>query len=513
MDEPEARRLPGVGIGAGAVFFSPDGASVGFWDAATSELKHVAVGGGTPRVVCRVLLPSGVSWSRNDTILFGAPEGVCRVSANGGTPELVIPVEPSAENGWGPQLLPDGDSVLFTVRSGTTPWDQAQLVVQSLRTGERTVVGRGGSDVRYVPTGHLVFARGSTLYAMAFDPDRFATRGSPVPVVQGVRRQGLQVPTAQYAVSNTGTLVYIPGTASALRTLALVDRSGAVDPLEMPPRSYFHPRLSPDGAQLTVGTEDGGDVWVYDLRSRGALRRLTFGGVNGFPIWTPDGQYITFQSNRDRDLAIYRQRADGSGGAERLTRVADGDSGHEPESWSRDGTLSFDVFGAGSQGVWTLSPGGNRTPTRFVDEPVIVEKHSAFSPDGRWLAYMSSREGVTRVFVQPFPPTGALYQVSPDEGRAPVWSRDGRELFYHHQSSNRLMVVKVTTSPGLAFSAPTALPIEDTIHPLLQRNFDVTPDGQQVLVVLPPSTDDDTRPRIQVVQNWTEELKRLAPPD
>ncbi len=511
IGELEARTVPGTGTVVGNPFFSPDGESVGFWDVATGELKRVAVRGGTPSVVCRVELTSGASWSRDNTMLFGAPEGIFRVSANGGTPELVIPAQAGAENMWGPQLLPDGESVLFTLRSGaTTAWDQAQLVAQSLRTGERTVVWQGGSDVRYVPTGHLVFVQGSTLYAMAFDPDRLEAHGAPVPVVQGVRREGLQVATAQYAVSNAGTLVYVPGAASDLRTLALVDRSGTVHPLDLPPGAYIHPRLSPDGAQLTVGTEDGGEVWVYDLRSRGALRRLTFGGGNFFPIWTLDGQYITFQSNRDGDRAIYRQRADGSGSAERVTRVASGDAAHEPESWSPDGTLSFDLFGAtGGQGVWTLPAGGDRTPTRFVDEPAIVEKHSAFSPDGRWLAYMDSTEQ-PRVFVQPFPPTGALYQLSPDGGRAPVWSRDGRELFYHDQRSNRLLVVRVTTSPGVTFSAPTALPIEGTVHPLLQRNFDVTPDGQQVLVVLPASTDGDTRPRIQVVQNWFEELTRLV---
>ena len=344
MDELEARRIPGIGIRPAAVFFSPDGESVGFWEPATNELKHVPVGGGTPRVVCKVELLRGVSWSRNDTILFGAPEGIFRVSANGGTPELVIPVEPGGGDVWGPQLLPDGDSVLFTVRSTATTWDQAQVVVQNLRTAKRTVVWQGGGAARYVPTGHLVFARENTLYAMAFDPDRVAARGSPVPVVQGLRRQGRQVLTAQYAWSDTGTLVYLPESASAFNTLALVDRAGTVERLDVPPGSYLHPRLSPDGAQLAVETEDGGDVWVYDLRSRGALRRLTFGGGNGFPIWTPDGQYITFQSNRDRDLAVYRQRADGNGVAERLTRVADGEGAHQPESWSRDGTLSFDVL-------------------------------------------------------------------------------------------------------------------------------------------------------------------------
>ena len=424
----------------------------------------------------------------------------------------MIPTQPGEEL-WSPQLLPDGESVLYSARQIGAPWDQGQVMVQSLRSGERAAVWQGGSDARYVSSGHLVYAQGDALYAAVFDPDRLEVRGTPVPLVQGVRRESANTPTAQYAVSGTGTFVYVPGSAGNSRILALVERTGTVHPLDLPPGRYVHPRLSPDGTQLTIETEGDGEIWVYDLGSQGALRRLTFGGGNHFPIWTLDGRYITFQSNRDGDLAIYRQLADGSGGAERLTRVERGTSSHEPESWSPDGTLSLDVFGAGAQGVWTLPAGGDGAPAVFVDEPVVVEKHSAFSPDGRWLAYMSTAEGLPEVFVQPFPSTGALYQLSTGQGRTPVWSRDGLELFYHHSGSNQLMVVSLSSSPGFAFGAPMALPIEDTIHPLAQRNFDVTPDGEQFLVVLAASTDGGAPDSIAVVLNWFEELRRLVPTD
>jgi Tol biopolymer transport system component len=197
--------------------------------------------------------------------------------------------------------------------------------------------------------------------------------------------------------------------------------------------------------------------------------------------------------------------------------VGDGDSAHEPESWSPDGTtLSFDLYGAGVQGVWTVSGGVDGTPRAFVDMPTAVEKHSAYSPDGRWLAYTStslgSQQGIG-VFVQPVPATGALYQVSTGQGRTPVWSRDGRELFYHETVSNQLMVASVRHAPGIEFGTPAALPIKGTIHPFPQRNFDITPDGRQLLVVLPADVGDDgaRTARISVVQHWFEELRRLAP--
>ena len=290
--------------------------------------------------------PQGVSWGWDDSILIGTIEGILRVSANGGTPELVIPTQPGEEL-WSPQLLPDGESVLYSARQIGAPWDQGQVMVQSLRSGERAAVWQGGSDARYVSSGHLVDigtiegilrvsanggtpdAQGDALYAAVFDPDRLEVRGTPVrgtpvPLVQGVRRESANTPTAQYAVSGTGTFVYVPGSAGNSRILALVERTGTVHPLDLPPGRYVHPRLSPDGTQLTIETEGDGEIWVYDLGSQGALRRLTFGGGNHFPIWTLDGRYITFQSNRDGDLAIYRQLADGSGGAERLTRVERG---------------------------------------------------------------------------------------------------------------------------------------------------------------------------------------------
>ena len=310
MGELEARLIPGTNGVLGRPFFSPDGESLGYWDVNTSELKRIAVEGGAPRVICVVgANPFGASWGWDDTVLFGQPQGIMRVSANGGTPELVIPIQ-QGEQVWSPQLLPDGESVLFNARQAGTPWEQSQAVVQSLRTGERTVLRQGGSDARYVPTGHLVFAQGDALYAMVFDADRLEVRGAPVPLVQGVRREAIDTPTAQYAVSDAGTLVYVPGSGSNPRTLALVERTGTVHPLDLPPGPYVHPRLSPDGGQLTVGTDDG-EVWMYDLGTGGGLASPDFRWRQFLPdldARRPRHHVSVESRRRSRDLPPARRR-------------------------------------------------------------------------------------------------------------------------------------------------------------------------------------------------------------
>lgn len=384
---------------------------------------------------------------------------------------------------------------------------------------------RGGSAARFLPAppgggdGHLVYAVGNTLLAAPFNASRLELRGSPAPIVEPVTRSAnsaLQSGVAQYAVSTTGTLAYVPGRSSGAslpKSLAFASRNGTIQPLGLPAHPYVHPRVSPDGRQLVVGTDDGKDanVWVYDLKAGGSLRRLTFGGRNQYPIWTRDGRFITFQSNREGDDALFRQRADGSGPAERLTRP-DAGVAHRPESWSPDGkTLTMNVIKSANESVWTITTDSGATPRAFADSPA-VEKHSAFSPDGRWVAYMATTEGDSDLYIQPFPPTGAKYQIATG-GRTPAWSPDGTHLFFHAIASNRLVVVDIRAEHGVTSGTPVSLPIDDAIHPLTQRNYDVTPDGEQLLIVLPAQTEvRDAKRRaslqINVVLNWNQELKQ-----
>jgi Tol biopolymer transport system component len=359
-----------------------------------------------------------------------------------------------------------------------------------------------------------------------FDLARREVLGGPVSVIEQVARASAttQSGVVHAAISPTGTLVYLPGdvgiAATGPKQLVLASIDGRTIALGFPPQWYIHPRFSPDGKQIAVATDEGRDanIWIADLASGASLRRLTFGGRNLFPIWTPDGRYVTFQSDRDGDRAIYRQLADGSGVPERLTKPEEA-AEHQPESWRPDGrVLSLNKVFQGDQGIWTIGSGADAKPEVFIDTRDTVEKHSAFSPDGRWIAYMANTDVANthaEVFVQPFPPTRAKYQISFSGGRTPVWSSDGRRLFYHEPSTNRLFFVTVQTSPTFAVTRPAEIAIRGTVHPLAQRNYDVTPDGKQLLVVVSASDGQEdpsrSRQQINIVLNWFEELKARVP--
>ncbi len=528
MAEMEARPIAGSsGRVIGDPVFSPDGQWIAYWSG-DGTLKKIAITGGAALTICRADDPTGLSWDR-DQIVFGQlSKGIFRVFSNGGTPEMLVELKGNPlKFADSPQVLNGGRDLLFTLTTETSGdrWDKAQIVVQSLSSGQWKVVLQGGSAARYVSTGHLVYVLGTTVLAVPFNARNLEMNGAPVPVLEGVTRGTTPDSSgyANFAISESGSLVYVPGTASGVggqQTLALVDRQGKVQPLDLPPQQYVHPRVSPDGKQigLVTGGEKEAIIWIYDLKGGSPLRRLTFGGSNRFPIWTPDSRYITFQSDRDGDAAMFRQAADGSGPAERLTKPDQG-ARHEPESWSPDGrTLSFNNLARGDEGIWTVTPGADAKAKVFFDLPNSTQKQSVFSPDGRWVAYMSSQEitGGTEVFVQPFPPTGAKYQISTEGGRTPLWSPDGKQLFYHQANTDRLLAVDVRTQPAFSFGKPTPFPIEGTVHPLAQRNYDITPDGKQFLVVLPSSATraDPARrsnAQINVVLNWLEELKQRVP--
>ena len=507
---------------------SPDGLSVAFFTSADSTLKKIAVAGGTAVTLCPADNPYGMSWD-DDAIVFGqGTKGVMRVSANGGAPEVLVKAK-DGEVMHGPQLLPGRQAVLFTLatsEAGTDRWDKANIVVQSLTTGERRTLIQGGSDARYVPTGHLLFAISGTVFGVPFDVRRLEVKGGPVPLIAGVKRASgaLGAPVtgaANFSVSRTGSLVYIPGPVSAsMDQLDIVLADGAsVKRLKLPPAPYSAPRASPDGQRIAFGTDDGtntsASVWVYDLSEATTLKRLTFAGHNRFPIWTADGKRVVFQSDREGDLGIFATSADGGGTVERLTKAEPG-TAHVPESWSPTGDVfAFSIVAESSQSLWTWSAKSRKaTPVDGVRSSTPIG--AAFSPDGRWIAYTSTEQRRATVYVRPFPTTDAKYQLftkDTDQPHHPAWSPSGNAIFYA-PGPRGLESVGVTTKPTFAFGNPVAVPRTfNTGAPSVRRLYDVTPDGKFVGLMPAGQTDSSgaTAQTIQIVLNWFEELKARVP--
>jgi len=444
------------------------------------------------------------------------------VPATGGASEVWVKLE-AGERADGPQILNGGKAVLFSLTKGAgrTGWDQAEIVVLVRESGERKVVLSGGSAARYVSTGHIIYALADDVLAVPFDLETLEKKGGPVPIVEGVMRAaGAGTAAANFAVSNDGTLTFIPSNnqvATPQRVLALVDRTGKRELLGVPPGSYEYPRLSPDGKQVAVETADErSTIWIYPLSGTGALRRFTFEGLNRGPTWSPNSRRIAYASSRGGKLGIFVQSADGSGTPEELPNLPPG-TAYRPRSWSPDGkTLAFSVSKTPADwGIWTVPVQGQGKADLFADVTPSLQENAAFSPDGRWIAYGSNESGNRfQIYVQPFPKTGAAkYQISREGGEAPLWSPDGKELFYYQTETRSLLAVPIQTQPTFTFGNPVPIPIERIVQGNTGRRYDITPDGMRFLVLLPADQSDESRQtlKINVVLNWFEELKQRVP--
>ena len=518
LDEMAPRPIQGTDEDPTTPFFSPDGDWVGYFAAADSyQLKKIATIGGAPVTLCDGTRSFGASWVSQDTIFFSGHQvqGIMRVSANGGTPELVIPTEGS-EQVHGPQMLPGGEWVLFTLTrvGGATRWDEAQIVVQSLESGERKILWEGGSDARYVPTGHLIFALEDVLFALPFDLANLEVSGGPVPVVEGVRRAPNSAgasATANFGFSDSGTLIYVAGTGTGeeLRSLMAVDAEGEAAPLTDELRNYFRLRLSPDGRRVAAEVQSAGGthIWIVDIET-GIGSQLTFeSSDNQYPTWAADGQTVVFQ--RDSD-ALYKKAADGSGEEELIFQSEN--SRPTPTDVSPDGVLAFyesrdDV---GRRDIWTLQL-EDGSASEFLATPAN-ESMAMFSPDGQWLAYVSNQSGQDEVYVRPYP-QGSQRLISDGGGTAPIWSRNGQELYYRSLSGN-LMAVPIQTSPSFVPGRLRELfPVGGVLRTSGNATaYDIDVSGERFIMVSQAETPDgSSSQRINVVLNWFEELKARVP--
>jgi serine/threonine-protein kinase len=502
-------------------FFSPDGQWVGFHTPV--GVWKVAVSGGPSLLVSQLAgVPRGASWGLDGTIVFakeGEP-GLRRVSAGGGEATVLTRPDPGrgeASHIW-PEFLPRGRAVLFTIEPPGGAGGAAQIAVLDLETGMSKILLRGGSDARYAPSGHLVYTAAGTLRAVPFDLDRLEVSGAPVPVIPDVATSGAG--GANFALADNGTLVYAPaGTNSTIagpRTLVWVDRQGREEPIDAPPRSYLYPRLSPDGTRVALDIRDEqSDIWLFDL-TRNNLRRVTFDpGIDQFPVWTPDGRRIVFSTSRGgrSGRTISSQAADGSGFPEPLSRADD--EIRFPTAISPDGTrLIIMEADSGATGV-TADILALRLDGNGEVEPLIQtnagERNAEISPNGRWLAYQSDESGRLEVYVRPFPAVNSgKTQVSINGGGWPLWSRDGRELFYLGPD-RAVMSTRVEPGDTWAGSTPTKIVNNPYLKPpdaLFGRTYDVSPDGKRFLMIKPSTGQTSS---FILVQNWLEELKRLVP--
>ena len=506
---------------------SGDGAWISYFDRNDDTLNKVSILGGPSLRLCSMNgTQEGASWG-DDIIIFGTrtPGGLWRVSADGGEPEELT--TPDADRGevnhaW-PHMLPGGRAVLFTImpEGGLSG---AQIAVLDLETGDQTVLVPGGSDARYVHSGHIVYGTGGTLRAVGFDLDRLAVTTSPIPVLDGVntkQRGG----AANFDVSRDGTLVYVPvggGTAGGESTLVWVNRDGSEEPLGVPADHYFRPRVSPDGAMVAVEIRDPisgtSAVWTVDVTraTRSILTREA--GAASRPTWNREGTHLVFRfEGAGAGAGLFRTPADGTGEAELLLEEERSYTQLESDDWSSDGSELLVTYAAPGLdrdvGVLLLGDDGALRPLVSSD---AAEGLAALSPDGGWIAYSSDETGRRDVYIARFPDLRDRTPISTDGGRDVRWSADGRELFYRSPDGLRMMAVPVSTEPTLELGTPSVLFDSAAYHIGGGRHHDLAPDGRFLMIkpALAATASSAAPPeQVVVVQDWHSELERLVPLD
>jgi serine/threonine-protein kinase len=494
LDQFEPRLLAGT-EGAAYPFFSPDGQWVAFF--AGGRLKRTSVLGGAPVPICDAPVAGrGGTWSPDGTIIFDPGDsGLMRVAASGGKPAPLTSQDSEVDArdlSW-PHFLPDGRALLATI---ATAEQGPQLAVFALDTGRWRLLGPG-LQAQYLPSGHLLYHAAQVtegeLHAVRFDAGELALEGAPFSVLDSVFR-ARNGGAAYFAAALNGTLVFAPG--GLAHTLVDVDRTGRRTPLTDDRRGFRFPSLSPDGRRLAVTIDPRpSEIWVYDLGRRSGIP-LTTQGHSLTSIWTPDGTHVLYTSQGD----IYKRTADARVPQERLLAR---DLPQYPVSWSADGKrlVFHEENAADTFDIRIMEIGAGERPLIATS---ASELHGIVSPDGRWLAFSSDESGRREIHVRPFPNVDAGQWVVSRGGHSPRWARDGRELFYMNGAS--LMSVAVDTR-GASFvsGAPVTL-FTGSFDTTQDMNYDVFPDGQHFVMV---EADPDSRPtRLQVVLNWSEELKR-----
>jgi len=507
LDSLTAQPVPGTEEGANP-FWSPDSRFVGFF-AGGSKLKKIEFTGGPAQTLADVQAPAGGTWNRDGVIVFARSFGdrLYRVSASGGAPTPVTTLDESRKetaHQW-PYFLPDGRHFLYLARS--VQRENTGVYVGTLDSKERKLLLNADSSVAYAPPGFLLFLRERTLMAQSFDANKLQLTGEPFPIAEQV---GSNAVTGRvfFSVSETGVLSFL-SSSSPNTQLAWFDRGGKQVALVGMPAVDAALRLSPDEKRLAVSRLDtqaaSADIWLIDL-ARNTPSRFTFDPANeGNSIWSPDGGRLVFFSNRDGVNNLYQRLSSGVGNDEVLLKSAES---KVPFDWSPDGKfILYGVLSPKSAGdLWLLPLFGDQKPTPFI-QTEFSEGQGRFSPDGRWVAYISNESGSFQVYVQNFPSSGGKWQVSTNGGAQPQWRRDGKELFY--LAPDRKIMAVETNGTGQMFVAGTPKPLFDarinTIFPGTAY-YAVTGDGQRFVV---NTLVGEAAPApFTIVMNWTAGLKR-----
>jgi len=495
LDKTEAQPMAAT-EGAEFPFWSADSHSIGFF--ASGKLYRINIGGGPPQALANVPSGHGDAWNGDGVILFApATSPLMRIDASGSDPVPVTKLDPPRQNGHAlPQFLPDGRHFLFYVQG--VP-EASGIYLGSLDGGELKRLTANDTAGEYLSPDWLVFARDGALVARRLDLARMELTGDPTTLADSVVEGPYYL--GGFSVSSGNRVIYQSG--SRRRQLTWFDRSGKGLSVSRPDTDDMKaPELSPDGRQVAIDRtiQSNRDIWLLDL-DRGDFTRFTFDpAIDGYPLWSPDGSKIVFESIRKGSFDLWIKSSTGAGTEELLL----GTSSHEwPLDWSKDGRflLYQRIDQKTGLDLWALPMSGNSRKEFVVANSPYEERNGQFSPNGRWVAYETNESGRFEIMVQPFPEPSSKWKVSTSGGFQPRWRPDGTELYFI-APDGKLMTVPVKGSDGaFEFGMPIALfPTRITsMGPMFKHQYAVSRDGR--FLISQPNEESLDAPATLIL-NW-----------
>lgn len=513
LDQFDPVAIPGSENGS-SPFFSPNDKWIGFFQ--NKKLSKVSLNGGSPISLADVSQNRGGTWNSKGTIVYSpsTTTGLYMISENGGEPKVITKLD-SAKNErthrW-PSFLPDGQHVIFTVGllSSPTYYEDASIDIVDIDTGERKTIIKGASSAKYLSPGYIAYSRSGVLYAAAFDLSSLEIKGPGIPVLHDVS-SGISSGVSNYYFSDNGTLIYVKGSSEYTnRNIVKVDMEGKLTIVDSTQHVFIEPGISPDDKKLALVSTDNktSDIWVCDLR-RKTYSKLTFGGENRTPHWSPDGKKIAYSKLiNDNESGIFLKASDGSSKEEEIYRQR---NRLFIDDWSKDGKyIICESLTTNNQTDIIILPlnGDNKKPIDFLATK-DDEYNARCSPDGKWIAYISNESGSYQLYIRPFINNNisGKWQVSSDGGEEPIWSPDGKTLYYRPHGST-LAAISVSDSPTITFGLPRVISNNfPDLYTSSWLSYDITSDGKYFLTT--SSNRNDRNNGINVILNWEKEISPL----